>query len=61
MIVDEVVARLTPKLHDVQPDSLKTAVNTAFDQFAEAPVRTFLPILVERRVTAALKPAKSRV
>lgn len=46
----QVVERLQPRLTQLPTADLEARVRSAWESFAGAPVRTFIPILVERAV-----------
>ncbi|MGV8908522.1 MAG: three-helix bundle dimerization domain-containing protein [Propionicimonas sp.] len=55
-IVDEVVSRLGSTYPRLPKEFLATKVRENLRSFSGAHIRDFLPVLVERRVLAALKP-----
>lgn len=59
-MVDEVVARLVAMFPGVARETIVTRVQVGLSAFSSAPIRDFLPVLVERRVAARLR-AESQV
>lgn len=59
-VVDEVVDRLVLMFPEVTREAILTRVQTGLSAFSSAPIRDFLPVLVERRVAARLR-AESHV
>lgn len=56
-LLDHLVERLHERLPDHAPESLRAQVEASLDRYADAPVRSFLPIIVERDVVARLQDA----
>jgi hypothetical protein len=54
----DVVGRVRSRLPDVDEASVSAAVDQAFAGYADARVRTMLPILVERDVVEQLRPGR---
>ena len=59
MIITEVVARLTLAFPDVDATLLTGMVADSVRAFTDARVRSFVPVLVERQVTTALRLAST--
>ncbi len=59
-VVDEVVGRLRVRFPSVSGDTIMARVKESLQAFTNAPIRDFLPVLIERRVTQAIKPASLR-
>jgi hypothetical protein len=57
MIVTEVVGRLTLAFPGVDANHLTGMVADSVHSFADAHIRSFVPVLVERQVTIALSLA----
>jgi hypothetical protein len=55
-VVNEVVGRLKVRFPSVNADTIMARVKESLQSFTNAPIRDFLPVLVERRVTRALTP-----
>ena len=53
--IDEVVDRIADKFPAVERDKVQEAVETHRDQFDEAAVRDFVPVLVEHQVADELR------
>ena len=53
--VTDLVDTLRPRLEDLSEASLRDMVTSVLDEFGEVRVRTYLPILVERRVRDELR------
>ncbi len=53
--MDEVVARLAPMFPGVDRETIVTRVQAGLSAFNSAPIRDYLPVLVERRVAARLR------
>lgn len=53
-VVDEVVARLVPRFPGVAKETITARVQVGLSAFSAAPIRDFLPVLVERKVAARL-------
>ena len=54
-VVDEVVERLVAAFPDVSREIIIEHVHTGLNAYNSAPIRDFLPVLVERRVAARLR------
>jgi hypothetical protein len=46
---------LVASFPDVPPDVITNTVHTSHDQFADSPIRDFVPVLVERMAKSTLK------
>ena len=53
-IIEQVVGRLSVTHRSADPQDLEARVKAAPVPFAGAPIRHFLPVLLERRVAAQL-------
>ena len=53
--VTEVSQRLLQSFPDIAPDVINDTVHTSHHQFAESPIRDFVPVLVERIAKTTLK------
>lgn len=55
MQIDEVVQRLTVRFPGIARNSITDTVQQTYDTFAQAPVRGYVPLLVERRAARTLQ------
>lgn len=53
--LQDLARRLGDRYPDVKPELVAAAVKEAADGFAQAHVRDFIPVLVERRAKQALR------
>jgi len=58
VMIAEVERRLSSMYSDLPADRVSSAIQSAHAQFAQSPIRDFVPLLVERRARAEL--AKSQ-
>ena len=54
LLIAEVERRLTNKYAHIPADQVSAAVQRVWAQFEQSPIRDFVPLLVERRVSAEL-------
>jgi hypothetical protein len=52
--VTEVVQRLAATFPHVAPDVVQDTVHVSYQQFADSPIRDFVPVLVERLAKTTL-------
>jgi hypothetical protein len=53
--MDEVYERLTDRFPNKAPEQIREAIAEARDHFDRAPVRDFVPIMVEREARARIE------
>ena len=53
--IGEIVERLQAKFPDASPETITSAVEQARESFAQAKVRDFVPVLIEKEAKARLK------
>jgi hypothetical protein len=58
--IDHIVARLTLRFSHIDSEHIRQAVHREFEVYAEARVRDFIPILVERAVREHLGSTRMR-
>jgi hypothetical protein len=58
--LDHVAERLVRRFAHVDAEEIRRAVNREFDAYADARIRDFIPILVERAVSESLPRPRLR-
>lgn len=53
--IDEVVQRLSLRFPSIAANSISDTVQQTYDTFAQAPVRGYVPLLVERSAVRTLQ------
>lgn len=60
--LDQVTDRIRSRFPDARPEHVSSAVSQVHHQYDGAPIREFVPVLVEREVSDALaRDARERV
>ncbi len=61
LLIADVAQRLTSKYADVPPHQISDAIRDAQARFEKSPIRDFVPLLIERRVSAEIDQLREPV
>lgn len=59
--IEQVTERLRGRFPELQPETVRSVVDTVHHQYDGRPIREFVPVLVEREVKDALEVENRRV